>query len=125
MGTNREQIAGGKAMLVVVSEEIEGFDDPRRHAVQTLEQAFAQVCCKAGLNYHFEPEADCWLLVLTDGERPECSPEPIRSTFKKRSDAIQDLMGQAVDGRLKGWTAAPLADLLRMQAKRADLLAAE
>lgn len=112
-------------MYVVISEGFEGFDDPRRHAVERLEQAFAQVCCKAGLNYHFEPEADCWLLVLTDGERPERSPEPVRSTFKKRGDAIKDLMGQAVDGRLKGWTAIPLVDLLRMQAKTAELLAAE
>lgn len=104
-------------MYVVVSEEFEALDDPRRQAVSTLEQAFAQVCCKAGLNYHFEPREDCWFLVLTDGERPECSPEPISSTFKKKGDAIKDLMGQAVDGRLKGFAAVPLDALLRGRAQ--------
>jgi len=74
-----------------------------------LEQAFAQVCCHAGVSYHFEPEQDGWRLVLTDGERPECSPEPISTTYVKRADAHRDLIEKAVDGRLKGIAAVPLA----------------
>lgn len=112
-------------MYVVVAEELDEFTDPARNAVRTLEQAFAQVCCRAGLTYYFQQEQDCWLLVLTDGERPECSPEPIKSTFVKRSDAQRDLMTQAVDGRLKGWAAVPLEDLQRQRAQATRLQAAE
>jgi hypothetical protein len=43
-----------------------------------------------------------WQLILTDGERPECSPEPIQSTYIKPRDAQHDLMSKAVDGLLKG-----------------------
>src|ERR1700760_3904781 len=102
------------AMYVVVAEDLDPFMDLKRNAVGTLEQAFAQVCCKAGFNYHFEPEADGWLLVLTDGKRPKCSPQPIRSDFKKRDAAICDLMSQAVDGRLRGWAAIASEELRRM-----------
>ena len=112
-------------MYVVVSEELDEYADPARHAVRTLEQAFAQVCCRAGLVYHFQQEQDCWLLVLTDGERPECSPEPIKSTYVKRADAQRDLMAQAVDGRLKGLAVVPLEDLLRQREQSIRLQAAE
>jgi hypothetical protein len=92
-------------MYAVVTEDLEQIGG----AVASLEQAFAQVCCRAGFSYHFEQEQDGWRLVLTDGERPECSPEPIRSTYIKRADAHRDLMQQAVDGRLKGIAAVPFA----------------
>jgi hypothetical protein len=94
-------------MYAVVTEDLEQFGGP----VGSLEQAFAQVCCRAGFAYHFEQEQDGWRLVLTDGERPECSPEPIQSTYIKRTDAHRDLMQQAVDGRLKGIAAIPVAQL--------------
>lgn len=92
-------------MYAVVTEDMEQCGGP----AGSLEHAFAQVCCRAGFTYHFEQEQDGWRLVLTDGERPECSPEPIRTTYIKRADAYRDLMGQAVDGRLKGIAAVPLA----------------
>lgn len=94
-------------MYAVMTEDLEQLGG----AVGSLEQAFAQVCCRAGFTYHFEQEQDGWRLVLTDGERPECSPDPIRSTYIKRADAHRDLMSQAVDGRLKGIAAVPLSDL--------------
>ena len=93
-------------MYAVVTEQWEEVG-----RADNLDQAFAQVCCHAGVSYHFEPEQDSWRLVLTDGERPECSPEPIVSTYIKRADAHRDLIEQAVDGRLKGVAAVPLAKL--------------
>lgn len=60
-----------------------------------------------------------------DIERPECSPEPIRSTYIKRSDAHRDLMQQAVDGRLKGYAAVPLADLKKQRERAVERHAAE
>ena len=39
---------------------------------------------------------------MTDAERPERSPEPIHSSYKKPRDAQHDLMTQAVDGRVRG-----------------------
>ncbi|MDE2184522.1 MAG: hypothetical protein KGJ78_16000 [Alphaproteobacteria bacterium] len=94
-------------MYAVVTEDLEQLGGP----VGSLQQAFALVCCRAGFTYHFEQEQDGWRLVLTDGERPECSPEPILSTYIKRADAHRDLMQQAIDGRLKGIAAVPVADL--------------
>jgi len=76
--------------------------------VPTLDQAFARICCHCGLSYRFVPEEEGWRLELTDVERPECSPEPIRSAYKKPRDAQHDLMSQAVDGRIRGHVA--LAD---------------
>jgi hypothetical protein len=102
-------------MFVVVTEDMEETAEIEVRPVGTLEQAFAQVCCRAGYGYHFEQEQSGWLLVVTDIERPECSPEPIRSTFIKRADAHRDLMQQAVDGRLKGFAAMPLADFERVR----------
>lgn len=78
-----------------------------------LPQVFAQVCCRAGLNYHFEQAQECWRLVLIDVERPDCSPEPITSTYIKRADAQRDLMLQAVDGRLRGCAALPFEQAQR------------
>jgi hypothetical protein len=103
------------AVYVVIQEFDEGVD-LKQLAVERLETAFAQVCCRAGVIYHFEQVADGWRLVLTDGERPECSPEPIATTYIKRADAHRDLMLQAVDGRLKGWLAVPL-EIVRRQSK--------
>ena len=112
-------------MYVVVTEELDEFSDPVKGAVVTLEQAFAQVCCRAGCHYHFEQEPDGWRLVVVDGERPECSPEPLVSNYIKRSDAQRDLMQQAVDGRLKGFAAVPLAELQRQRAQALCRQAAE
>ncbi len=64
-------------MYVVFAEELENVADTKGHIVQSLEQAFAQIACRCGYNYHFEQEQDGWKLVLTDVERPDCSPEPI------------------------------------------------
>jgi hypothetical protein len=100
-------------MYLVVTEDFGELADLERSAAGTLEQAFAQVCCRAGYGYHFEQVQDGWRLVIMDIERPECSPEPVRSTYIKRADAQRDLMAQAVDGRLKGFVAIPLADLRR------------
>jgi hypothetical protein len=112
-------------VYVVVTEELDEFSDPVKSAGVTLEQAFAQVCCRAGYHYHFEQEQDGWRLVLVDGERPECSPEPILSTYIKRSDAHRDLMQQAVDGRIKGFVAVPLADWKHQHAQALRRQAAE
>jgi len=98
-------------MYVVFAEELEDVGDVRKHTVETLEQAFAQIVCRCGYNYHFEPRPEeGWQLVLTDGERPDCSPEPILSDYKKPDDAKHDLLAQAVDGRLRGHTAVHLRD---------------
>ena len=112
-------------MYVVKAGEIGEFSDAAERAVRTLEQAFAQVCCRAGCTYHFEQEQESWRLVLTDGERPECSPEPITSTYIKRADAIRDLMTQAVDGRLKGYVAIPMEVLQQHHAFIASVMASE
>jgi hypothetical protein len=74
-------------MYVVFAEELETAADAKGHLVQTLEQAFAQIACRCGYNYHFEQEQDGWKLVLTDVERPECSPEPIISSYQRPRDA--------------------------------------
>lgn len=97
-------------MFVVFEVESEELVDLGNNSYATLEQAFAQVCCRAGFVYGIEQEQDCWRLTLTDGERPECSPDPIVSTYVKRADAHRDLMMQAVDGRLKGFMAVSLKE---------------
>lgn len=74
-----------------------------------LPRAFAEVCCRAGLSYHFEHHETGWKLVLVDAERQECSPEPITSDYVKRADAERDLMEQAVIRGLRGFAAMPLA----------------
>ena len=50
-------------MFVVFSGDDDGFEPIR---VSALEQAFAQIVCRCGLAYHFEPENDCWRMILTD-----------------------------------------------------------
>ena len=97
-------------MYVVFAEGLEDAADAKSHIVQTLEQAFAQIACRCGYNYHFEHEQGGWKLVLTDVERPECSPEPIISSYQRPRDAKHDLIAQAVDGRLKGHVALSLQD---------------
>ena len=92
-------------MYVVFVEELDGDPKPEQIA-RTLEQAFAQIACRCGYSYRFEPAQEMgWCLFLTDVERPERSPDPIHSTCIKPRDAQYDLMRQAVDGRLKGHVA--------------------
>jgi hypothetical protein len=89
-------------MYVVFVEELGTPQDPI-YTAKTLEQAFAQVVCRCGYSYRFEPAQELgWCLFLTDVERPDRSPDPIHSTCIKPRDAQFDLMSQAVDGRLKG-----------------------
>lgn len=92
-------------MYVVFVEELDGPQDPI-HIARTLEQAFAQIVCRCGYSYRFEPAQEHgWCLFLTDVERPERSPDPIHSSCIKPRDAQHDLMSQAVDGRLHGHVA--------------------
>lgn len=100
-------------MYVVFAEELEDAADAadaQRHTVPTLEQAFAQIAFRCGLSYHFEQEQEGWRLVFTDVERPDCSPEPVHTDYKRPRDAKHDLIAQAVDGRLKGHVAISLQD---------------
>ena len=92
-------------MYIVFAEELDGIADTKGHLVQSLEQAFAQIACRCGYSYQFEQEQDGWKLVLTDVERPDCSPEPIISSYQRPRDAKHDLIAQAVDGRLRGHVA--------------------
>lgn len=94
-------------MYVVFVEETENaFAGDPLHTARTLEQAFAQIVCRCGYSYRFEPaQEQGWCLFLIDVERPERSPDPIHSTCVKPRDARYDLMCQAVDGRLKGHVA--------------------
>ncbi len=92
-------------MYVVFAEELEDAADTKSHIVQTLEQAFAQIACRCGYGYHFEQEQEGWKLIITDVERPDCSPKPIISSYQRPRDVKYDLIAQAVDGRLKGHVA--------------------
>ena len=101
-------------MYVVFAEELEEVADLRPHTVTTLEQAFAQIVCRCGYHYHFEPcNEGGWALVLTDVERPDRNPDPILSDYKKPDEAKHDLIAQAVDGRLRGHLAVHLRDFER------------
>jgi hypothetical protein len=92
-------------MYVVFVEGLGWPQDPI-HTARTLEQAFAQIACRCGYSYRFEPAQELgWCLFLTDVERPEHSPDPIHSTCIRPRDAQYHLMSQAVDGRLKGHVA--------------------
>ena len=71
-------------MYVVFAEEFEEFVDLSRNTYPTLEQAFAQVCCRAGCNYHFEQEQSGWRLVLTD---ESCLKEQ-GFDFRSRRDVV-------------------------------------
>jgi hypothetical protein len=97
-------------VYVVFSDELAELVDVPRNSYRTIEQAFAQICLRAGCSYHFEQEQDGWRLVLTDGERPECSPDPLFSTYIKAADAKRDLMQQAVALGVKGHIALALRE---------------
>jgi hypothetical protein len=101
-------------MYVVFAEELEDVADIRPHTVASLEQAFAQIVCRCGYAYHFEPRSESgWALVLTDAERPDRNPDPVLSDYNKPDDAKHDLIAQAVDGRLRGHVAVHLRDFER------------
>src|SRR5689334_19394314 len=93
-------------MYIVFAEELDAAPPGPGNRAGTLEEAFARICCRAGLSYRFEPaDEHGWCLFLTDVERPERSPKPIRSTYHRPQDARHDLMSQAVDGRIGGHVA--------------------
>jgi hypothetical protein len=105
-------------MYVVFVEELDSEQEPV-HTARTLDQAFAQIVCRCGYSYRFEPaQEQGWCLFLIDVERPERSPEPIHSTCIKPRDAQHDLMSQAVDGRLKGHVALQLDAYRRARVMR-------
>jgi hypothetical protein len=105
-------------MYVVFAEELENSTDTKGHLVQTLEQAFAQIVCRCGLAYHFEQEQEGWRLVFTDVERPERSPDPIYTDYKRPRDAKYELIAQAVDGRIRGHIAVSIEDFERARIMR-------
>lgn len=89
-------------VLMFAGEEEETPTTATANTVPTLDQAFARICCRCGLSYRFVSEEEGWRLELTALERPDRSPEPIHSSYKKPRDAQHDLMTQAVDGRICG-----------------------
>jgi hypothetical protein len=98
-------------MYVVFAEELDDLADVKTHTVLTLEDAFARIVCRCGLSYRFEPQNEGgWAMILTDVERPDRSPDPIYSDYRKPDDARHDLIAQAVDGRLRGHVAIHLRD---------------
>ena len=102
-------------MYVVFAEELESGPPRPRNSAGTLEEAFARICCHCGLSYRFESAGEYgWCLFLTDVERPERSPAPIRSKYKRPQDAQHDLMSQAVDGRIRGHVAVPSVDFTKI-----------
>jgi hypothetical protein len=105
-------------LYIVFAEEASAGDEPPLHTARTLEQAFAQIACRCGYSYRFEPAGPGWQLTILDVERPECSPDPIHSTCIKPRDAQHDLMTQAVDGRLKGHIAVSADDYKRARIMR-------
>jgi hypothetical protein len=105
-------------VYVVFVEELDGDPEPQ-YIARTLEQAFAQIVCRCGYSYRFEPaQEQGWCLFLIDVERPERSPDPLHSTCIKPRDAQFDLMSQAVDGRLKGHVALHLDAWRRARVSR-------
>jgi hypothetical protein len=99
---------------VVFAGELTEAAEAKGRAVETLEQAFAQIACRCGLAYHFEPsERGGWKMVLFDVQHPSHNPDPIFSTYKRVQDAQHDLMTQAVDGRLRGHIAVELGEFRR------------
>jgi hypothetical protein len=92
-------------MYVVFTEELEDVTRVGDNIVPTLERAFAKIACRCGLSYRLVPMEDGWTLEMTDVERPDRSPEPIHSSYKKPRNAQHDLMTQAVDGRIRGHVA--------------------
>jgi hypothetical protein len=55
--------------FVVFAEELEDAAGIKSRTVQTLEQAFAQIACRCGLAYRFEPGERGWKMVLVDVEQ--------------------------------------------------------
>ena len=107
-------------MYVVFVEELDAGQEPL-HIARNLEQAFAQIACRCGYSYRFEPaQEQGWCLFLIDVERPERSPDPIHSTCIKPRDAQFDLMSQAVDGRLKGHVALSIDAYQRARVVRTN-----
>src|ERR1700761_1737853 len=94
-------------MYVVFAEELESGPPKAGNSARTLDEAFARICCRCGLSCRFVADEERWRLGLTDVERPDPSPEPIRSKYKRPQDAQYDLMIQAVDGRIRGHVAVP------------------
>jgi hypothetical protein len=92
-------------MYVVFAEELEGAPAGASNSARTLDEAFACICCRCGLSYRIMPGDEGWRLELTDVERPDRSPMPIHSSYKKPRDAQHDLMTQALDGRIRGHVA--------------------
>lgn len=107
-------------MYVVFLEEVGEVPGGPLHTSRTLEQAFAQIACRCGYAYKFVPADPGWSLVITDVERPECSPDPIHSTCVKPRDAQYDLMAKAVDGRLKGHIAVSAEAYQRARVMRTN-----
>ncbi len=93
-------------MFVVFADTLDEGAAVERPAA-TLEQAFAVIVCLCGYAYAFEQGQHGWSLILTDVENPAHSPDPIVTTLVKADAAKRDLIGQAVDGRLKGYVAVP------------------
>jgi hypothetical protein len=92
-------------MYVVFAEELENHANTKGHLVETLEQAFTPIMCRCGLTYHFVQEPEGWKLVFADVERPDRSPEPVHTDYKRPRNAKHDLISQAVDGRIRGHVA--------------------
>ena len=102
-------------MYVVFAEELDSGPPNPRHSAETLEEAFARIACQCGLSYRFEPAGEYgWCLFLTDVERPDRSPAPITSKYRRPQDAHHDLMAQAVDGRIHGHVAVPAEDFAKI-----------
>ena len=75
-------------MYIVFAQELDTSPTKTdENTVSTLDQAFARICCHCGLSYRFVPEEEGWRLELVDVERPECSPAPIRTAYKRPQDA--------------------------------------
>ena len=89
-------------MYRVFAEELEDVASAGANAVPTLADAFARIACRCGLSYRFVSAVKGWTLEMMDVERPDCSPEPIHSSYVKPRNAQNDLMTQAVDGRIRG-----------------------
>jgi hypothetical protein len=108
-------------VYVVFAEQLEFGPPNPRNSAETLEQAFARICCHCGLSYRFEPAGEYgWCLFLTDVERPDRSPAPITSTYKRPQDAHHDLMAQALDGRIRGHVAVPSHDFAKLLVMRTE-----
>ena len=73
-----------------------------------MNEAFVRICCRYALSYRFVPGDEGWRLELADFERPDRSPDPIHSSYKRPPDVQHGLMSQAVNGRIHGFLAYPI-----------------